>query len=179
MHTLRKKDRDASMTNYVSFQGVPMHRGIAFTIDHIEDHGGRVDIFSACRKDAVIKEHNAQFGTHLSGQQFLYDHQNQPGFNPANPVTQTSHCGFADAVTGRIFGVRPGAELPWYGEGVDLSDRGKVEDVSNFLAVAHHLGYSFRQPYNSGSERHHVILIASPIPVLERWNVISKNRSAS
>lgn len=177
MHTLRKVDRDNSMQAYVSFQGVPMRRGQAFAIDHIERRGAKVDIFSACRRDKIIAEHNRQFGTHLHGQQFLFDHQGEPGFNPANPPNKTSHCGFADATIGALLRVPVGGELPWYAEGIDLCDRGKVEDVSNFLAVARGLGYHFVQPYRSGSERHHVILVESPIPVLERWSVISKDRS--
>lgn len=32
MHTLRTEDRDASMTNLVSFHAVPMPRGLAFAI---------------------------------------------------------------------------------------------------------------------------------------------------
>jgi hypothetical protein len=44
-------------------------------------------------------------------------------------------------------------------------------------AVAHRLGYQVTQPYPAGGERHHVVFTESPIPVLERFNVIAKDRS--
>lgn len=175
MHTLRKQDRDASMTNLVSFHGVPMPRGLAFAIDHIERHGGKVDIFSADRTVAAVAEHNRQFGTNLHAQQYLYDNQHRPGFNPANPPNRTSHAYYSDG-NPAYGGRKAGARLPWYMLGIDLADDGRSEDVSRFLRVARRLGYHVTQPYASGSERHHIIFTQSPVENLERWNVISKNR---
>lgn len=185
MHTLREQDRDAPMVNLVSFHNVPMPRMIAFTIDHIEKHGARVDIFSADRTVAAIAAHNEQFNTHLHAQLYLFQNQGKPGFNPANPPNRTSHCYFADAVIALLLThnghpVRVGGEIPRWALGVDLSDHGKAEDISRFLTVARRLGYDFRQPYiDQSRERHHVILVNSPIPKLEAWNVISENRSPS
>lgn len=184
MHTLRLQDRDMPMTNMVSYKLVPMHRGLAFALYHMNKHGAPVDIFSACRIDKVIAEHNEQFHTNLHGQQYLYDHQHEAGFNPANPPSQTSHCLHADSYVKAAlaeFGVHVevGGAIPWHALGLDLSDKGKSEDVSHFLSVAHHLGYEVVQPYkNAAQEKHHVIFVASPIPTLERWNVISKKRSS-
>jgi hypothetical protein len=183
VHTLRKQDRDASMTNLVSFHGVPIPRGLAFAIWHIEDHGAPVSIFSADRTVKAIADHNAQFGTQLHAQQFLFDNQNKPGFNPANPPARTSHCYFADGnpayknSKGQI--VAPGGRIPWYSVGIDLADKGKTEDCRHFLTVAHKLGYEFIQPYKVGSEQHHVIAVKSPVATLEHWNVISKKRQAA
>ncbi|MEA2302449.1 MAG: hypothetical protein QOE44_2984 [Solirubrobacteraceae bacterium] len=182
MHTLRTEDRVHSMTNLVSFHGVPMPRGLAFAIDHIEKHGAPVSIYSADRTVGAIAEHNKQFGTTLHAQEFLFDNQGKPGFNPANPPNRTSHCYFADGnpaykdANGRV--VAPGGQIPWYSLGIDISDKGKAEDCREFLRVAHKLGYEFIQPYSSGSEQHHVISVKSPIGTLEHWNVISKKRTA-
>ena len=183
MHTLRTEDRDASMTNVVSFHAVPMPRGLAFAIQHIEKHGAPVAIFSADRTVKAIAEHNKQFGTNLHAQQFLFDNQNRPGFNPANAPARTSHCYFADGnpayknSRGRIMSA--GGRIPWYMLGIDISDKGKREDCREFLRVAHKLGYEFIQPYTSGSEQHHVVCVKSPVPTLEHWNVISKARKGS
>jgi hypothetical protein len=182
VHTLRKQDRDGSMTSLVSFHGVPIPRGLAFAIWHIEEHGAPVSIFSADRTVKAITDHNAQFGTQLHAQQFLFDNQNKPGFNPANPPARTSHCYFADGnpayknSKGQI--VAPGGRIPWYSVGIDLADKGKTEDCRHFLTVAHKLGYEFIQPYKVGSEQHHVIAVKSPVATLEHWNVISKERQA-
>lgn len=180
MNELRTEDRDASMTNLVSFHDVPMPRGLAFAIYHIEKHGAPVAIFSADRTVKAIAEHNKQFGTSLHAQQYLFDNQGKPGFNPANPPQKTSHCYFADGnpayknSRGQI--VAAGGRIPWYALGIDLCDRGKREDCREFLRIAHQLGYEFIQPYSSGSERHHVVCVKSPVGALEHWNIISKNR---
>lgn len=184
MHTLRTMDRAASMVNLVSFHEVPMPRGLAFAINHVEGRGAKVDIFSADRTVSAIAEHNREFGTHLKAQQQLIDDFNAGRGNPANPIDETSHCYFADATIAALlthYGhpTKVGDKIPWWALGIDLSDRGKTEDVSRFLIAAHNLGYDFRQPYSSGSERHHVIAVNSPIARLESWNVISKKRSST
>lgn len=184
MHTLRTQDRDNQMDVPVSFHSVPLYRGTAFAIDHIEDHGGKVSIASGIRSDDIIAEHNRQFHTNLHGQQYAIDHAGQPGWSAANPINRTSHCGYADQVISTLLAqhgvhVPVGGKLPWWAWGIDLDDVGKVEDCSHFLEVAHHLGYHFAQPYTSGSERHHVIQVVSPIKNLERWNVISRERTTS
>lgn len=185
MHTLRVQDRDASMVNLVSFHGVPMPRMLAFAIRDIENHGAPVDIFSADRTTAAIAEHNRQFGTHLSAQQALIDaHARDPrNHAAANPLDRTSHCYFADDTVAALMHThghpcQAGDKLPRWALGLDLSDKGKIEDVRRFLNIAHLLGYRFYAPYMSGSEKHHVVCVSSVIPVLEARNQISKNRHA-
>lgn len=186
MNVLRTADRDRSMTALVSFHDVPIRRAIAFAIRDIEKHGGRVAIFSANRTTVAIREHNRLFGTNLSGQQELIDAFNAGHGNPANPISLTSHCGFADATVAALLNsvanglsmLRAGERIPYWAEGVDLSDRGKIEDPSRFLRVAHKLGYDFRQPYKTGGEQHHVILVKSPIHTLESRGQIAKERHA-
>jgi hypothetical protein len=169
-------DRAAAMTHTVSYEHVPMFRGLAFALHHVAKHGGDVDVFSADRRDDVIRIHNRLFATNLSSQQHLVDLWRAGKGNPANSPATTSHCLFSDG--NPAYGGRAsGKLLPWHMLGLDISDHGKVEDVTRFLKVARKLGYEVTQPYASGSERHHVTFTASPIPVLERWDVISKDRA--
>lgn len=179
MKKFDKNQRDNLMTVGVSYGNVPMPRGLAFALYHIAKHGGIVDIFSADRTVKAIADHNRTFGTNLHAQLYLYANQWRRGFNPANSPLTTSHCYRSDGnpaykVNGKQ--IRSGGSLPWYMLGLDLSDRGKFEDVSNFLRVSHELGYKTVQPYASGSERHHVVFTESPIPILESRSVISKKR---
>lgn len=180
MHTFTKDHRAESMTNLVSFHGVPMPRGLAFAINHIEEHGAPVSIFSADRTIGALREHNRQFGTHLKSQAQLVADWKAGNGNPANSPETTSHCYRSDGnpvyrnSRGRV--IPAGGKLPWYELGIDLSDKGKQEDVHRFLFVAHKLGYHFVQPYKVGTEMHHVVCVLSPIPTLEHWNAIAKVR---
>lgn len=187
MHTFRPQDRDQAMDHTISFHEVPMFRGLAFAINHIEHHGAPVAIFSADRRDAVIAEHNKQFGTHLKGQAELVRlHAQDPvHFAAANSPTTTSHCLYADAIIAALLTrhghpTHAGDRLPWFALGLDLTDRYKVEHPDHFLAVARELHYEFVQPYpQSPSEHHHVICVKSPIGALEQSNQISRNRSSN
>lgn len=176
MNRFATADRAASMTHTVSYELVPMFRGLAFVLYHCARHGADVDVFSADRRDDVVREHNREFGTSLSGQQHLVDLWRAGKGNPANSPATTSHCLRSDG--NKAYGGRPaGAEIPWYMLGLDISDHGKQEDVGHFLQVAHRLGYEVVQPYPVGSEQHHVVFTTSPVPVLERWNVIAEDRT--
>jgi hypothetical protein len=176
MHTFTTAHRAEAMTHTISYQRVPMFRGLAFALYHIAKHDARVDVFSADRRDPVIRAHNHQFGTLLHSQPELVKLWREGRGNPANSPETTSHCLRSDG--NPAYRGRPaGAELPWYMLGLDLADHGKTEDVSHLLAVAHQLGYHVTQPYPAGGERHHVVFTSSPVPVLERFNVIAKERA--
>lgn len=174
--------RDRSMLVIVSYENVPMPRGIAFALRHIQSHGAPVDIHSCDRRNHVIALHNKTFGTHLHAQQWLIDaHRRDPvHFAPANSVITTSHCRRSDGhwVYVRSNGQHAcaGELIPWYQTGIDLDDSGRTEHPDHFMAVGKRLGYKLVQPYKSGSERHHVVFAESPVPVLERWNQIAKER---
>lgn len=182
MKSFKVSDRDESMVETISFHGVPMPRGLAFCIRHIENNGAPVSIFSADRRDRIIREHNKEFGTNLHGQVWLVSaHNRHPSrYAPANSPMTTSHCYRSDG--NRVYRARgkqipAGERLPWYMLGIDLADKGKVEDVSRFLKVARKLHYPFVQTYrSSGRELHHVNLTRSPIKELENSNQISKRR---
>jgi hypothetical protein len=171
--------RTKPLMHTVAFHGVPMFRGLALAIDHIEQHGATVAIFSADRRHSVLDPFNREHGTQLRSQEQLIEDAKHGG-SGANPVNMTSHCLHADlAVQGVLAAhdihVEVTGEIPWHALGIDLSDRGKVEDCSHFLKVAHELGYAFTQPYpTSKSEKHHVICAKSPVHVLETSNVIPK-----
>lgn len=173
-------DKTAPMTHVVSYHGiVPMPRGLAYALYHIDKHGGHIDTFSADRTVKAIADHNREFGTSLHAQQYLFDNQFKPGFNPANPPNRSSHCYFSDGnpayrVNGRQ--IQAKGKLPWYMLGLDISDHGLFETVTHFLHVSRGLGYQVVQPYPVGGERHHVVFTESPIQVLEEYNVISKGR---
>lgn len=181
MHSFTTRHRDEAMTHTVSYLRVPVPRGVAFALYHVGKHGGAIDLFSGIRTVDVIKEHNQTFGTTLKAQQTLINlHASNPAnWNAANPVDRTSHCWFSDGNPAfKVNGKRipPGGKLPWYMIGLDLADAGEVESVDEFLLEARKLGYEVVQPYRSGNERHHVVFVESPIAVLERYNVISKER---
>lgn len=180
MRAFEISQRDNLMTPVVSYRGVaPVPRGIAFALYHIERHGGMIDLFSGDRTPSVVKDHNKSFHTNLHSQLYLYTNQWRKGFNPANSPLKTSHCYKSDGNPAyRVNGkqIRSMGSLPWYMLGLDLADKGKYQDVSHFLQVAHRLGYKVVQPYKTGSELHHVNFVESPIPVLEKYSVISKQR---
>lgn len=178
MHTFTTAHRAEAMSHTVSYKRVPIFRGLAFALYHVDKHGGRIDLHSADRRHKEISEHNRQFGTTLSTQIELERlHAEDPAHHaPANSSFTSSHCLRSDgnaAYQGRV----SGESIPWFQLGLDLDDHGKVEDPSHFIAVARRLGYELEQPYRAGSELHHVVFTASPVPVLERWNVISKERA--
>src|SRR4051812_8332983 len=79
-----------------SYENVPIFRALALALDHAAEDGASFAGLSADRRDPVLAKFNRLHGTHLHGQQFLFDHQHDPGFFPANRPGTTSHCLFAD-----------------------------------------------------------------------------------
>jgi len=67
MKKLSTADRAASMTEGVSFHDVPMPRGLAFAINHVESHGAPVSIFSADRTVAAIAAHTPTCSSRTPG----------------------------------------------------------------------------------------------------------------
>lgn len=180
--------RRLAMNHTVSFHDVPMPRGLAFVLYDVERHGGAMFVWSVDRRIKQITAHNREFGTHLHAQQALIDaHARDPVHNAAaNPVDRTSHCLRADGnpayrdSRGKI--ITPGGHLRWWQIGGDYEDNDqdgrRGNDVNRILKISHELGYAFVQPYRSGSEGHHLVLVHDPIPVLERRHVIATNRSS-
>lgn len=172
--------RDRSMLVIVSYENVPMPRGLAFMYRHIQAHGAHADFFSCDRRAHVIRVHNRAFGTHLMSQPQLIALAASGHGNPANAVNRTSHCRRSDGnrayVTSSGKHAPPGALIPWFQTGTDCADHDEYESVDRILRVADVLGYDLVQPYPVGGEKHHLVLRSSPIPVLEHWNLIAKER---
>jgi hypothetical protein len=148
----------------VAFHDVPMFRAQAWALYDYEIHGGHLIVNSADRRDSVINEFNRKHHTHLHGQQYLYDHQHQPGFFPANPPRQTSHALYSDGnpayrVKGRQ--IRAGGRLPDYMLGIDAVNHpgGDAADIVHWLNTH---GYHAVRPYPTTSERHHFVFTKSP-----------------
>ena len=159
----------------VPYHDVPMFRVLALALDHAQEEGARFAIWSADRRDAVLARFNKRYGTSLHGQAYLVAHQNDPGFYPANPPNQTSHCLFSDGspayrVGGRILPAR--GKLPRYFLGIDATDIGpgaKSNDCSMLIGHLERLGYRVTRPYHTGSEAHHFVFTSDPTPVLRHW----------
>jgi|GEM_PF-3420570 len=85
-----------------------------------------------------------------------------PGFGPANPVETSSHCRRNDGV---VDPSRPvGARLPAWMVGFDVND----DQVDDVIAAGHELGWEIFQPYNTGSEFHHLNFARKPV----RWKLL-------
>jgi len=172
------ENRGLPLWETVPYHDVPMFRVLALALDHAQEKGAAFQIASADRRDAVLAKFNKRYGTNLHGQAYLVAHQNDPGFFPANPPNQTSHCLFSDGspayrVRGRVLPAR--ARLPRYFLGIDATDEGpgaKTNDCSMLIGHLERLGYQVTRPYHTGSEAHHFVFTSDPTPVLRHWKRI-------
>lgn len=155
----------------VAFHGVPMYRCQAWALHDYELHNrGSLFVNSANRVDSVIRRFNKKHHTNLHSQKYLFDHQNEPGFFPANRPENTSHALHAD---GNKYYGPPGRSIPRYKLGIDATTRpgGDAEAIVRWLN-AH--GYHAVRPYAPKvSERHHFSFMRSPATNarkrLRRW----------
>src|SRR5262249_44880430 len=114
-------NRELPQWQTVAFQNVPIFRALALALDHAAEVGARFELLSADRRDFVLARFNKQYGTPLHGQQYLFDHQHDPGFFAANTPATTSHCLFADgnpAYRVRNALIPAGGKLPRYFLGI-------------------------------------------------------------
>lgn len=97
-----------------------------------------------------------------SSQEYLFEHQNDPGFNPANPPLTSTHeyrnggenPRYPGYVGTPAFPNMPiGAHLAPQQLGLDLASN---DEASEFCRELAKVGLVFFQPYQSGSELHHV-----------------------
>lgn len=171
MTQFTEQNRDKPMWHTVAFHDVPMFRALALALDDAQDHGARFAIFSADRRDAVIQRFNAANHTNLHGQQYLYDHQGQPGFFAADRPNTTSHCLFSDGnpvyeENGRH--IPAGEPIPDYMLGIDACDTGSTNDCTKLIRTLGELGYSATRPYPGTGEAHHLVFTRNPIPMLRK-----------
>lgn len=97
-----------------------------------------------------------------SSQTYLWLHQNDPGFNPANPPLTSTHeyrnGGTSKLAPGFVGGaayphVPVGAHLRPHQLGIDLASNAQA---SEFCSAVAKVGLHFFQPYPTGSELHHI-----------------------
>lgn len=143
----------------VNFHGVPMYRCQAWALFDYETIGHNpLIVNSANREDGVIRRFNKRYHTNLHSQQYLYDHQHEPGFFPANPPELTSHAGHAD---GNPHYGPPGARLPRFKWGIDAVNH-PGGDAAHIVFWLSRRGYHALRPYATESERHHFSFMRSP-----------------
>jgi hypothetical protein len=181
MGAFTDQNRDKPMWHTVAFHDVPMFRALALALDDAQDHGAKFAIFSADRRDAVIKRFNAAHHTNLHGQQYLYDHQHQPGFFAANSPSTTSHCLYSDGnPVYQLDGnhIPAGHALPDFMLGIDACDAGSTNDCSKLVQTLVHLGYSATRPYPGTGEAHHMVFTRNPVPTLRKRHRIPRSTPA-
>lgn len=97
-----------------------------------------------------------------SSQAYLFDHQNDPGFNPANPPLTSTHEYRNGGENPRYPGYVGGAAYPKVPVGKHLAphelglDLGSNDEATAFCRAVERVGLHFFQPYPTGSELHHV-----------------------
>lgn len=172
-HLRRSKDP-------VGFDHTPvspiLHRVLSDCREHLQV---RFEVISGDRRDGVAQH----FGK--MSQKELWEcwvHFRDTGrcscssCNPANPPGTTTHTyrngGTVNGVTGTpayhtLFPF--GAVLPPWALGLDLANNDQATALKEH---ATRLGYHFFQPYNSGSELHHLNMAANPLD-----NLIKRGRA--
>lgn len=143
----------------VIFHGVPMFRAQAWALRDYELHSGeRLIVNSADRRDAVLAKHPE---LHLHGQQFLFDHQHDPGFFPANSPTTSSHCLRSDG--NAVYREPAGHSIPKHELGIDAVNA-PGGDAAHIVFWLNTHGYHATRPYTppSQNERHHFNFTRSP-----------------
>jgi hypothetical protein len=139
----------------VTYRDIPLYRCQAWALELADHAGVEPVIISGIRDDAVINQHNRQFGTNLHGQQYLVNLWRAGRGNPANSPQTTSHCGFSDG-SGFYGRYAPaGRRLPKIVNGIDAVNNAKAAEI---VRVLNRLGFPAALPYNSGSELHHFSL---------------------
>jgi hypothetical protein len=173
-----QENRDKPMWHTVAFHDVPMFRALALALDDAQDHGAKFAIFSADRRDNVIQRFNSEYHTNLHGQQYLYEHQGQPGFYAADSPSTTSHCLHSDGnpvYQDNGQHIPAGQAIPSYMLGIDACDAGSTNDCTRLVGLLEHLGYSATRPYPGTGEAHHMVFTRNPIPTLRKRDRIPKD----
>jgi hypothetical protein len=144
------------MTDFRVIQGCPCNAMIApyYGILVKETHATVESIYRGDDAKAILHAH----GKHTQSEVIRLHKEGVPGFGPANAVSVSTHCLFNDGVA--YPNIRRGAHLEDWQEGIDARD----SDVRALIARAKHYGWHLRQPYDSGSEFHHLNFAVRPVP---------------
>lgn len=95
-------------------------------------------------------------GKHTQSEVIRLHEEGVPGFGPANAVNVSTHCLFNDGVA--YPHIARERRLEDWQVGLDVRD----EFVRRVIAAAKRHGWHLHQPYNSGSERHHLNFTSRP-----------------
>jgi hypothetical protein len=158
----KKAERDKLLTDYTpeAFDTCPVSHVVALVLDDCRDHGIGFAVISGDRRDGIAQRYG-----HSSQAQAYYGHLNgDPNYPyPANPPGHSTH-EYRRGASGYPF--PPGAD----GSQIDASKLGldlrSNAEASAFCAEAKKIGYDVWQPYNTGTELHHVVIRSNPVPNL-------------
>lgn len=149
------------------FDTCPVSPILHAVLTDCREHGIAFGIISADRRDGIAQ----RFG-HSSQLQLWNLYQSGQG-NPANPPGTSTHEYRNGGTNPKYPGVsgsiayhtkfKLGAILPPWALGLDFRSN---DEASRFVQAAKGLGYEFFQPYNSGSELHHLCVATNPLPNL-------------
>lgn len=147
----------------------PLWRMQAWALEAAHNAGARFTVASGIRDDDILNVFNKNYGTHHLGQQYLFNHQHDPGFFPANPPTRTSHAGWQD---GSQFYPAIGRRLPNVKWGIDAEDDGSANDATKLVWFLNRVGIHAAKAYpGSAAENHHIVILASN---RQCWNALFK-----
>lgn len=137
-----------------------MWRAQAWALKDARLHGVKFTVNSAIRDRAIMERWRGKgMRAGLHDQQYLYDHQHEPGFFPANPPGRTSHAGFSDGTA--VFKAPPGGRIQKFMWGIDAVNQ-PGGDAAELVAWLNAHGYKAVRPYPTSSERHHFTFTKSP-----------------
>lgn len=151
-----KKKTKRPLRDTVAFDGTPVFHGLAVILTLARANGWRGTLNSADRRKGVAERYGKKSQWRLYMEYWVW---RVAGSNPANPPGRSTHELRSDGVAYRGPVGRP---LAWWQLGLD------VTEPEQLIRVCSQLGFSLRQPYSSGSERHHVNLRKSPTRQLRR-----------
>lgn len=113
------------------------------------------------RSDAAAKILH-RFGKHTQREVIRLYEEGVPGYGPADPVDESSHCRRNDGI---VDPRKPRkAKLPAWKVGFDVND----DQIERVKKAARRLGWEVFQPYKTGSEFHHLNFVRKPA----RWKLL-------
>jgi hypothetical protein len=151
-HLIAKRvARRHGLGHVVVFDGVPCTIAAKLVLVDCARNGWDGVLVSSDRRD---NPHTTRLlhklGLHTQAEIIQLHAEGVPGYGPADPVDESSHCGYSDGVS--YPEIPPKQSLPHpsfqLGRDVTLWDE--------LIAVAKRLGYDLVQPYPTGDEAHHV-----------------------
>jgi hypothetical protein len=122
---------------------------------------------SGCTFNSIYRGQDAakilhRHGHHTQAEIIRLYAEGIPGYGPANPVRESTHCLYNDGVA--YPHLPAGRRLSKWQVGFDVND----DQINDVKRAASRLGWHVRQPYHSGAEFHHLNLTRKPA----RWKLL-------